>query len=121
MRSHRLVLLDAFRLWVCEEPVVRSLKGTTGLNAVGLTLITALLSHGCSKSSSGHNVAYYRKHEVERIAKIEECRSRVDAANDSQCVAAREAHGLDGVGSLRRLPPMGLGGSSDTGDPEVRN
>jgi hypothetical protein len=56
-----------------------------------------------------HDVEYYRQHAIERDSQLARC------ANDPgtlgfhpDCVNAREAARVEGVGSLQALPPLDL-------------
>ena len=56
-----------------------------------------------------HTVPYYREHANEREAALERCADDPGALGQQpDCVNAREAARLEGVGSLRDLPPLDL-------------
>ena len=58
-------------------------------------------------------VDYYRAHLEERESKMRECANDPGSLRSTAaCVNAREAARIDGVGTLERLPPMGLGRGS---------
>jgi hypothetical protein len=58
-----------------------------------------------------HTVDYYRAHHAEREAAVAKCANDPGSLRDSPaCVNAREAARLEGIGSLKDLPPMGLPG-----------
>lgn len=56
-----------------------------------------------------HDVAYYRAHTTERNERLQACANDPGSlADQPDCVNAREAARLEGIGSLRTLPPMDL-------------
>jgi hypothetical protein len=62
-----------------------------------------------SGSDSAFTVDYYRSHASEREATVRACENDSGELRDApRCVNAREAARLEGVGSLKQLPPMGL-------------
>ncbi len=84
-------------LWVVVRRVGR------GLGVLGLV--------ACAPSSpaSIRTVDYYRAHSPERAAELARCGNDPgELAATVSCVNAREAARIDGTGSLRSLPPMGL-------------
>src|SRR5687767_13945569 len=57
----------------------------------------------------GNTVTYYREHAEERDAALKRCADDPGSLrHQPDCVNAREAARLEGVGSLRELPPMEL-------------
>lgn len=63
----------------------------------------------CARSPSEYTVDYYTAHPQEREAKLVQCANDPGALrNDALCVNARQAGLIDGIGSLRDLPPIGL-------------
>jgi uncharacterized protein YciW len=58
---------------------------------------------------SAHDVGYYRAHAPERNQRLQACTNDPGSlADHPDCVNAREAERLEGIGSLRTLPPMDL-------------
>jgi hypothetical protein len=58
-------------------------------------------------------VPYYRTHPAERESMLRACADDPGQLRDSpSCVNAREAARLEDIGSLKRLPPMGLPGTA---------
>jgi len=56
-----------------------------------------------------HDVAYYRQHAVERDRQLAVCTNDPASLGRSRdCVNAREAARLEGIGSLRTLPALDL-------------
>ena len=56
-----------------------------------------------------NTVPYYREHADERDAQLRKCTdSPGSLGQQPECVNAREAARLEGIGSLRELPPMDL-------------
>ena len=59
-----------------------------------------------------HSVAYYRAHAALRREVLAHCANDPgDEAHLPDCVNAREAGRIEGIGSMRSLPPMGLPGT----------
>ena len=66
---------------------------------------------GCAPAPDhpSHTVDYYRQHAQERAQTLARCTNNpADTAGQSDCVNARDAERVEGIGSLRSLPPMGL-------------
>lgn len=62
-----------------------------------------------SPDSSGFTVEYYREHAAERDAQLAACANDPGGLGDSRaCINAREAARIEGIGSLKDLPPLGL-------------
>jgi hypothetical protein len=58
-----------------------------------------------------HDVAYYRRHADDRIRQLSSCANDPGAlGHHPDCVNAREAERIEGIGSLQALPPMDLPG-----------
>jgi len=76
---------------------------------MSVSLLT-LLAVGCGSSSEPvSTVDYYRAHADVRDAKIRECANNPGALRDTpNCINAQRAGELEGIGSMRKLPPMGL-------------
>lgn len=89
---------------------------------VAMILSSALgMVVGCTPAPSSHDVAYYRSHADERKAKIAECANDPGALrNDALCINARKAQSLEGIGGLRRMPPMGLAEAEEKAREEQR-
>jgi len=86
------------------------LQSAEGAAWLGLGLV--LLGTGaCSPAptASSLTVDYYRAHTAERDAELALCGNDPGGLGlTPACVNAREAARIQGVGSLRALPPMGL-------------
>ena len=65
---------------------------------------------GCSREEEpARAVTWFQQHAEEREATVSRCAD--DPGRLSQtanCVNARQAESIEGVGSLRKLPPLGL-------------
>ena len=60
-----------------------------------------------------YSVGYYRAHPAQLREVLARCANDPgDAGRTPDCVNARAAAGLKGIGSLRSLPPMGLPGAA---------
>jgi hypothetical protein len=58
---------------------------------------------------TARDVGYYRAHATERSEWLQVCANDPGSLGDHpDCVNAREAERLEGIGSLRTLPPMDL-------------
>jgi hypothetical protein len=76
-----------------------------------LTGVIVLATLGCSPEleSNGKTVDYYRTHEAERLATLRACGNDPGRLREATaCVNAKAAEREFGIGSLRRLPSMGL-------------
>lgn len=63
----------------------------------------------CAPRTSQYTVDYYRAHSDERKETLTECANDPgELKDDPLCINARQADVMEGIGSLRRLPPMGL-------------
>ena len=79
----------------------------------GLSVLPMLALTACGQPA-GHTVDYYRGHREERATRMRECVNDAGTLRDSpECIDAREAARIDGVGSLKSLPPMGLPGTAE--------
>jgi hypothetical protein len=77
--------------------------------SLGLMLAGALIACSPSTPHLSATVDYYRTHAAEREAMLKGCGNDPGGFGQAaDCVNAREAERLEGVGSLRALPPMGL-------------
>jgi hypothetical protein len=84
---------------------------STGL--VLLTLVACACSRGPQEEAT-HTVDYYRSHAEMREAKLRDCSNDPGSLGDSpNCVNVRRAEELESLGSLRKLPPMGLSNGKD--------
>jgi hypothetical protein len=75
-------------------------------------MLAVLALAACSRGPGGGGtltVDYYRRHAAERAATLSKCANDPGDLRDSpNCVNAREAARVEGVGSLKSLPPMSL-------------
>lgn len=63
-----------------------------------------------------YSVAYYRSHADVRREVLARCANDPgDEGHMPDCVNARAAGRIEGIGSMRSLPPMGLPGASGAG------
>lgn len=73
------------------------------------TLLVAIGLTACSPSPSQYSVDYYQAHPAEREAKVAQCANDPGALRDEpRCINARQAGVIEGIGSVRNLPPIGL-------------
>jgi hypothetical protein len=83
-----------------------------GCAPLALGVVVLLGAVACSPSSpppSSLTVDYYRTHAEEREAELARCGNDPGGLGlTPACVNVREAARIEGVGSLRDLPPMGL-------------
>jgi hypothetical protein len=90
-----------------------------------LSVSTVVMS--CSREEEpDRTVSWFRQHPGERKAMVTRCADDPGRlATSPNCVNAKQAEGIEGVGSLRDLPPMGLDpnhkpGFEDDEKPRVR-
>jgi len=78
-------------------------------NCLGI-VVTVGAAVSCAPAPDRANtVTYYREHAEEREAALARCTDDPGSAGGTpDCVNAREAARLEGVGSLRELPPLDL-------------
>jgi hypothetical protein len=77
--------------------------------SLGIALAVLLIACSPSTPRLSATVDYYRAHAAERAAMLKGCGNDPGGFGQAaDCVNAREAERLEGVGSLRTLPPMGL-------------
>jgi hypothetical protein len=74
--------------------------------------VVALATAGCSRPAEdkAQTVDFYRTHVDERRSVVAACANdpgRLDKT--PACVNAQQAEYLEGIGSIKNLPPMGLG------------
>lgn len=73
--------------------------------------VTLSVLAGCAPApdSTAHTVDYYRQNAQERAQILARCGNDPgNTARQADCVNAREAERVEGIGSLRSLPPIGL-------------
>lgn len=76
-----------------------------------LGIVVTISSAACAPSPDPvtHTVAYYREHTEARDAKVVVCSDDPGAlGRTADCVNALEASRIEGIGSMRDLPPLGL-------------
>ncbi len=88
--------------------------------ALGTCLTISLAISSCSRGpeETVQTVDYYRAHPEERQKLLAQCTNDPGRLGDKPaCINAKQAEGLEGIGSMRSLPPMGLSkGSSAASD-----
>ena len=84
------------------------MKSTT-LNVVILFSVS-LGVFGCSREEEpAQTVTWYQQHAQEREAMVKRCADDPGhLAKSPNCVNAQQAASIEGIGSFRKLPPMGL-------------
>jgi hypothetical protein len=76
---------------------------------VPLLSLSALTACSRAPQDTPRTVDYYRAHSSERQTLLKLCANDPGSVrNTPACINAREAEGIEGIGSLRRLPPLGL-------------
>ena len=81
-------------------------------------VVTLSAVAGCAPAPdhTSRTVDYFRQHAQERAQVLSHCSDNPgDNAREPDCVNAREAERIEGVGSLRSLPPMGLPSTPNRG------
>ncbi len=88
------------------RPGARSARSSLG---VGVTLFTIVTACAPAPKQAQHSVDDYRSHADLRRQMLARCTNDPGGtAQDPDCVNAREAARVEGIGSLRTLPPLGL-------------
>jgi len=81
-------------------------------------MISAVVACAPAPDRGHFTVEYYRAHADERNGMIAQCANDPGTqGRDPDCINAREAARIEGVGSLQRLPPMGLSGKANRATP----
>jgi len=76
-----------------------------------LGMVVTLGTAACAPSPdpSGLSVEYYREHAAERDVRLAKCADDPGGLGRSRdCTNAREAARVEGIGSIKDLPPLGL-------------
>ena len=85
--------------------------------ALGTCVVISLTVSSCSRSpeETVQTVDYYRTHPGERQTLLAQCANDPGRlGNKPACINAKQADDLEGIGSMRSLPPMGLSKDSST-------
>jgi hypothetical protein len=93
-----------------KPPIQRIRHGARGVRSC-LGIVVAISSAACAPSPNPahQTVEYYRANPQARQTKVAECaRDPAVLGKTADCVNAKQAASLEGVGSFRDLPPMGL-------------
>ncbi len=87
------------------RPGARSVRKRLGA-VVTLSAVTACAP---APDRAHFSVDYYRSHAPLRLQMLDQCANDPgEKGREADCVNAREAARIEGVGSLRSLPPLGL-------------
>ena len=81
------------------------------LKPICVAAATLCLLVACTKSEEqpAHTVDYYRAHAQERQAMVTSCANDpARARGDGECINSMAAEERESIGSLDKLPPMGL-------------
>jgi hypothetical protein len=90
------------------------MKFRPGARSVRLCLeivvtLSAVTACAPAPKQAQYAVDYYRSHAALRREVMERCTNDPgDEAHTPDCVNARAAENMEGIGSLKNLPPMGL-------------
>lgn len=101
-----------------KQPIQRIRHGARGVRSC-LGIVVAISSAACAPSPNPahQTVEYYRANPQARETKVAECANDPAVLGKTpDCVNAKQAAKLEGVGSLRELPPMGLTPETKQGD-----
>lgn len=97
------------------------MKFRPGARSVRLCLeivvtLSAVTACAPAPKQAQHTVDYYRSHAAQRAEMLEECANDPgDKGRTPDCINARAAENMEGIGSLKSLPPMGLPKKPGTG------
>lgn len=84
---------------------------------IGSIAVLVLCQAACAPKAA-QTVDYYRAHAEERETQMKKCSGDPAVSRESEaCKNARDATGIEGVGSLRNLPSLGL--PAPAGKPEA--
>jgi hypothetical protein len=73
--------------------------------------LSAVTACAPAPDQAQHSVGYYRSHEQEGAQVLKQCTNDPGSEGGRpDCVNAQEAARIEGIGSLKSLPPMGLPG-----------
>ena len=90
------------------------MKFRPGARSVRLCLeivvtLSAVTACAPAPKQAQHSVDYYRSHATLRQEVLERCTNDPgDEGRTPDCINARAAESIEGIGSLKSLPPMGL-------------
>lgn len=71
--------------------------------------LSAVTACAPAPKQAQHAVDYYRSHPALRREVLERCTNDPgDEGRTPDCINARTAESMEGIGSLKNLPPMGL-------------
>ncbi|MGH8200315.1 MAG: EexN family lipoprotein, partial [Steroidobacteraceae bacterium] len=74
-----------------------------------LEIVVTLSAVTACAPAPKHSVGYYRSHATLRQEVLERCTNDPgDEGRTPDCINARSAENIEGIGSLKSLPPMGL-------------
>jgi len=83
-----------------------------------VVMISAVVACAPAPDREHFTVEYYRAHLDERNAMIASCANDPGMrAAEPNCINARDAARIEDVGSLKRLPPLGLPGKANRDHP----
>jgi hypothetical protein len=97
------------------------MKFRPGARSVRLCLeivvtLSAVTACAPAPKQAQHTVDYYRSHAALRGEMLEQCANDPgDKGRTPDCINARAAENIEGIGSLKSLPPMGLPKKPGTG------
>lgn len=80
-------------------------------NRLGIVVTVSAAVSCAPVPDQERTVAYYREHAAEREAQLRKCVDNAGAIGDrADCVNAKQAARVEGIGSQRELPPLDLSG-----------
>jgi hypothetical protein len=97
------------------------MKFRPGARSVRLCLeivvtLSAVTACAPAPKQAQHTVDYYRSHAALRGEMLKQCANDPgDKGRTPDCINARAAENIEGIGSLKSLPPMGLPKKPGTG------
>ena len=78
-------------------------------NCLGIVVTVGAAVSCAPAPDRANSVAYYREHAEERETRLKKCTDDPGSLRyQPDCVNAREAARLEGIGSQRELPPLNL-------------
>jgi hypothetical protein len=93
-----------------KQQLIRRIRHGARGARLCLGIVVTISSAACAPSPEPHQtVEYYRANREARETKVAECANDPGALGKTpDCINAKQAAQVEGIGSLRDLPPMGL-------------
>jgi hypothetical protein len=100
-----------YHRWACrfDREGLAPVRGSVRTCLGAVVTLNAVAACAPAPNRAPMTVEYYRSHVDVRATTLAQCGNDPgERADDADCINAREAARIEGVGSLKTLPPMGL-------------